>query len=203
MKNIFLGFTMCSLMLLTIAGILSLHTRSSAKTELEDALSAAVEQSLDNVANGKEYTLSSKEEFAADIMEAILLQTDSDAEITINVLEADLEKGILSVEAIEKFDYIGGKKGTVSAKKTAVLDNVTTSQEETYYTIQFFVKNEDGTEDTLYKSYTLAEGDTIPSPKDPDLIYASFAYWTDENGNKVTIDGLTADTDMNFYAKLN
>lgn len=203
MKNILIGLTTFVIALLTVAGLLAMHTRGMAKTELEDALSNAVEQSLENAMSGEAYDVDDTDEFVADIMESILLQIDSDADITIHVLNADLEKGILSVEATEEFEYIGGKKGTVSAKKTAVLDSVTTTEEETYYKICFYVESEDGTENELYKSYSLMKGDFIPEPKTPELDYATFSGWLDADGNEVSITEQTVESDTDFYAKLN
>ena len=64
-------------------------------------------------------------EFIADFMEALLVQINSDCSIKVNVLDVDYQKGLLSVEVIEKYKHPIGTEGQVSVKRTVIMEQYT------------------------------------------------------------------------------
>lgn len=139
MKNVIFGICTFLFSVLVIAGVTCIHARNARQTEVEDALASAVEQSIDNAVSEKEYTIEDTEAFTADILQSILYQLDSDSDVTVEIKGADIENGILSVCVTQEFDYVLGKKGTISVERTAVFNTTADSEEEeegeTYHTI--------------------------------------------------------------------
>lgn len=64
----------------------------------------------------------SEEEWKMMFLQSLVSQIESESELTVNILEMDMEKGILSVEAILTFKHPIGTDGAVSAQRTIVLE---------------------------------------------------------------------------------
>ena len=80
---------------------------------------------VENQLDSKTYSVSSNDEFIADFMEALLVQINSDSSIKVNVLDVDYQKGLLSVEVIEKYKHPIGTEGQVSVKRTVIMEQYT------------------------------------------------------------------------------
>lgn len=205
MRNIAYGFILLFLFFLTIAIVLSNHGRNVRISEMNDSLSSAVEQSLDNVMSKHDYDISDKEQFVADFTESLLLQIDSKSKITVNVIKADTEKGLLSLEIVEEFTYPNGKIGSVSYNKTAIFDTKDNpngkKEEHEYHEVTLYVKPNPNDDYQEYKKYTLASDETLTIKQSPSYANAKFLYWEDENGNKVqSLEDKTMEQDLNLYA---
>ncbi len=64
----------------------------------------------------KPYSVNSNDELVADFMEALLVQINSDSTVVVNVLDVDYQKGLLSVEVIEKYKPPYWNRGTSISK---------------------------------------------------------------------------------------
>ena len=71
----------------------------------------------------EENTPKNEEEWIIMFLQSLTIQIDSTSELTVKILEADMEKGILSVEATLVFGYIFGKTGSVTCYRTIILEN--------------------------------------------------------------------------------
>jgi len=122
MKNVFLGFgiTICSIISIVI--VMTLCGTNMRQNELNRAVDSAVQDTVDNQFDDKTYSVSSNDEFIADFIEALLVQINSDCSVKVNVLDVDYQKGLLSVEVIEKYKHPIGTEGQVFVKRTVIME---------------------------------------------------------------------------------
>lgn len=125
MKNVFLGFgiTICSIIAIVI--VMTLWGINIRQNELNNAVNGALKETIENQFDSKTYSVNSNDELVADFMEALLVQINSDSTIAVNVLDVDYQKGVLSVEVIEKYKHPIGTEGQVSVKRTAIMEQYT------------------------------------------------------------------------------
>lgn len=122
MKNVFLGFgiTICSIIAIVI--VMTLWGINIRQNELNNAVNGALKETVENQFDSKTYSVNSNDELVADFMEALLVQINSDSTVVVNVLDVDYQKGLLSVEVIEKYKHPIGTEGQVSVKRTAIME---------------------------------------------------------------------------------
>ena len=122
MKNVFLGFgiTICSIISIVI--VMTLCGTNMRQNELNRAVDSAVQDTVENQFDNKTYSVSSNDELIADFIEALLVQINSDCSVKVNVLDVDYQKGLLSVEVIEKYKHPIGTEGLVSVKRTVIME---------------------------------------------------------------------------------
>jgi hypothetical protein len=122
LKSTFLGFgiTICSIVSLAI--ILTLCNVNLRQNELNHAVEHALKTTIENQFDETTYTADSKEELVADFLEALLVQINSDSRIKVEVLEVDVQKGLLSVEVKEIFQHPIGTEGQVAVKRTVIME---------------------------------------------------------------------------------
>lgn len=122
MKNVFLGFgiTICSIISIVI--VMTLCGTNMRQNELNRAVDSAVQDTVENQFDNKTYSVSSNDELIADFIEVLLVQINSDCSVKVNVLDVDYQKGLLSVEVIEKYKHPIGTEGLVSVKRTVIME---------------------------------------------------------------------------------
>ena len=125
MKSVFLGFgiTICSIISIVI--IMTLCGTNMRQNELNRAVDSAIKDTVENQFDDTTYSVNSNDEFVADFMEALLVQINSDCSVVVNVLDVDYQKGLLSVEVIEKYIHPIGTEGNVSVKRTVIMEQYT------------------------------------------------------------------------------
>ena len=194
MKNIIITITFVVMTIMTLFIVESLHAKEYRTVELSEAVDNALIATMNNVAGNKCYTIGSNEEFVEDFKQILMTSVDSASELDIEVLNADYEKGILSVKVTENYDYLNGRQGNVTKTATVLLDQK--QQEKNYYTVKYYVG------DSLYKSYQLVEGTAIIVPKNPELEGMSFVCWKNKNGDAVDMSdgGTILESNMELYA---
>ena len=122
MKNVFLGFGITICAIISIIIVMTLCGTNMRQNELNRAVDSALQDTVENQFDNKTYSVSSNDEFIADFMEALLVQVNSDCSIKVNVLDVDYQKGLLSVEVIEKYKHPIGTEGEVSVKRTVIME---------------------------------------------------------------------------------
>jgi hypothetical protein len=122
MKNVFLGFGITICAIISIVIVMTLCGTNMRQNELNRAVDIALQDTVENQFDSKTYSVSSNEEFIADFIEALLVQINSDCTVKINILDVDYQKGILSVEVIEKYKHPIGTEGEVSVKRTVIME---------------------------------------------------------------------------------
>lgn len=170
MKKITFGMACGLFAAFTFLVMLTLYGRNVRQEEAETALSQAIDSTLAHVMSEKNYSIKESGDLIADFLKALLVQTNSDSDITVSVLEADAKLGILSVEITEKYTHPNGEKGSVSSVRTVIFDR-TAKKEKEMRTIRFHV------EDEIYKEYCLPEGSMCTVPAIPQKEGARFICW--------------------------
>jgi hypothetical protein len=116
------GMIALTIVVLFLTIIITVHGRTLRNSEVSQSLGEAMQTTMNHLLSQNAYTIADKDDFVADFLETFLLQVNSDSDITVNILKADYEKGLLSVEVIETYIHPNGEKGQVSACRTILLD---------------------------------------------------------------------------------
>lgn len=203
MKKIILCLSFFSIVVAVLSIIFSIDSKSLRQQEVKESLRSSLSSTANAVLKNKNYTVANKDEFIADFLQGMLVQIESDSELTLNILDCDEQKGIISVEAIEKFKYPNGKTGTVSAVNTVILERKETSQavnDQQTFIITYFMPGEN--EMQIYKKFELQKDEKLIIPGDPKEEGKTFKGWligsdllTDEDLNIINIT-----SDLNLFA---
>lgn len=121
MKYVINGIIMSAIAFMVIAAVMMVSGQSVRKNELEKAVEHAAEQAIGSL-NEKENEEISREEFIEIFIQNLSMGIESDSEVVVSIMEADPEKGILSVRAVEEYRNPLGKAGTVQAETTVILE---------------------------------------------------------------------------------
>lgn len=175
MKNVVTGIMMSIMMALFIIIILTTDDRTIRINEVNTALADALDESL-NVLDINKYSITDTDELIADVTQGLLAQIESDAEVTVNVMDADKDKGIVTLEAVENFRKASGAAGQTAATRTIILEKqqVQDTYDEDNRQFNITYLNTDGTE---YITYSIKKNEQLIIPITPDNTY--WAY----NGN--------------------
>lgn len=202
MKNAVRNTCFVMLIIFSLILLATILNKDSRKYELERNLATAVEQTVDNMMKSKTYEVSNYNEFIADFIENLSVTLNTKSDITVNILKADIEKGILSVEVVETFKHPNGNTGQVNYTKTVVFEDITDSEtEKPTYTVKFYESQADMQNDqNCYKQYDILSGDSLIQPKDPTPdVNQTFTGWKDSAGNPADFTAkVTANT--SYYA---
>ncbi len=196
MKNVILIFTYVVIGALTLGIIVSAMGREARNVELQSNLSNAVEESLANAMEEKNYTIADQNEFLADVTENITEALDTNSTVDVKVMKVDLNKGLLSLRVVESFNYVNGKTGSVKCDRTVVFDK-RGQDDEDKYDVYYYISADD---DRPYKRYTLLKGDTILIPKEPSRAGYTFEGWKDADGNAPLSDQ-TVESGLTYVAQ--
>lgn len=203
MKQAVLGTVVLSITLIVASILFSLDSRSIRQQEIENALEEALKSCADIWADST-YTAQTEDEFAADLIQTITTQIESDSAVSIRILDLDNEKGIVSAEAVLKYNYPNGKTGTVSTVKTVIMEknvfNPDADIKQTY-TVAFYLP--DVPEDELYKQYKALENAACIVPENPEIEGKTFVRWQTADGTEVNPSTLQVVSDVSLFAVFN
>ena len=132
------------------------------------------------------------------------MQIESDSAVSIRILDLDNEKGIVSVEAVEKYRYPNGKTGTVSTAKTVIMEKNVFNPDADFkqtYTVAFYLP--DVPEDELYKQYKVLENAACIVPENPEIEGKTFVRWQTDDGTEVNPSTLQVVSDVSLFAVFN
>ena len=166
MKNVVTGIMMSIMMALFIIIILTTDDRTIRINEVNTALADALDESL-NVLDINKYSITDTDELIADVTQGLLVQIENDAEVTVNVMDADKDKGIVTVEAVENFRKASGAAGQTAATRTIILEKqqVQDTYDEDNRQFNITYLNTDGTE---YMTYSIKKSEQLIIPAAPD-----------------------------------
>ena len=119
MKNVVTGIMMSIILALITIIILTTDDRIIRINEVNTALADALDESI-NVLDIDKYSITDTDELIADVTQGLLVQLESDAEVTVNFMDADKDKGIVTVEAVENFRKASGSAGQTAATRTII-----------------------------------------------------------------------------------
>lgn len=180
MRNTVMILMSAILGIITAAIVMTIGGRMNHSVELQSNLSSVMEKTLEKMQTMQENAVN-EEEMLAACVENLAVSLDTDAEVTVEVMEADMEKGILAVRVKEKFEHPNGKNGGAQWERI-VIRNQVEEPETAQYKVRFYRSKAEMAADTVcYKAYTVQEGERIFAPANPGKKDAVFACWKDSN----------------------
>lgn len=204
MKQAVLGTVVLSITLIVASILFSLDSRSIRQQEIENALEEALKSCAESIWVNSTYAAQTENEFAADLIQTITTQIESDSAVSIRILDLDNEKGIVSAEAVLKYNYPNGKTGTVSTVKTVIMEknvfNPDADIKQTY-TVEFYLP--DVPEDELYKQYKVLENAACIVPENPEIEGKTFVRWQTADGTEVNPSTLQVVSNVSLFAVFN
>ncbi len=184
MKKIAFGAGCGCIALFVCVIMLALYGRAAREEEAFASLSQAVDATMSSVMRGHAYTIEEKEAFTADFLKTLLIQMNSDSDLTVAILDADYELGLLSVEITETYRHPNGEQGSVAEVRTVIFDRKEERAPE-YQTVGFYTSG-----DTLYKEYSIRKGTVCTVPAPPTEEGSVFRGWRFVSGGSGVAEAL-------------
>ena len=181
MKNAIIASVLVLLFIISSLILLTVYNQNTRQNELEDNLSTAVEQALENLKIKKSYSIDNTDEFVADFLENLLVGIESDSEIKVEILSVDIEKGLLDVNVTETYKQPNGSKKSISCRKTIILEEYE-QKPPAQYAVRFMTTVTGNDYDFVdYKVYTLTHGSMVIVPgTNPEKEGYTFVGWSAE-----------------------
>lgn len=127
MKSVILSSICVSAVLLVLAIQSEINGMAYYTQELEEALSIAVSQTLKEVMEQDQFGISDRNEFIAAFLQALVVRTNSDVDMTVSVISADMERGLLDIEVKERLSgekesVLLGEDREISVRRTVIFE---------------------------------------------------------------------------------
>lgn len=193
MKNIAAMFGVFFLGILVVACVMTSGGRSNREMELADNLPAAVEETVSELMEEKNYDITSENEMIADMVEDLSRKLDSNSDITVNIENIDVAKGLMSIKVVASYQHPNGKEGSVSCERTVVFNKLQDDPAE-LCRVRFLV------DARTYKTCNVWPGDTVSAPSEPTVSGKTFDCWVDVEGNPVDFTQPVTQSQI-YYAK--
>lgn len=193
MKQIAVLFSVFFLGVITIVSVMASGGRSNREMELADNLPAAVEETVSELMEEKNYDITSENEMIADMVEDLSRKLDSNSDITVNIENIDVAKGLMSIKVVASYQHPNGKEGSVSCERTVVFNKLQDDPAE-LCRVRFLV------DARTYKTCNVWPGDTVSAPSEPTVSGKTFDCWVDVEGNPVDFTQPVTQSQI-YYAK--
>lgn len=194
MKQIAVLFSVFFLGVITIVSVMVSGGRSNREMELADNLPAAVEETVSDLMEEKNYDITSENEMIADMVEDLSRKLDSNSDITVNIENIDVAKGLMSIKVVASYQHPNGKEGSVSCERTVVFNKLQDDLAELCQ-VRFLVDDA-----RTYKTCNVWPGDTVSAPSEPTVSGKTFDCWVDVEGNPVDFTQPVIQSQI-YYAK--
>ncbi len=194
MKQIAVSFSVFFLGVITIVSVMASGGRSNREMELADNLPAAVEETVSDLMEEKNYDITSENEMIADMVEDLSRKLDSNSDITVNIENIDVAKGLMSIKVVASYQHPNGKEGSVSCERTVVFNKLQDDLAELCQ-VRFLVDDA-----RTYKTCNVWPGDTVSAPSEPTVSGKTFDCWVDVEGNPVDFTQPVIQSQI-YYAK--
>ena len=122
MKKLLNGIFSFAMILFVLLAIFTIHGREIRQTELNNAFHSSMENAM-RMLLVEEGGPQSEEEWKEMFVHSIGVQIQSASDLEVNILVSDMEKGILSAEAILHFHHPNGAEAMVSVDGTIYLED--------------------------------------------------------------------------------
>lgn len=123
MKKMIMALMSVFIIIVFILALYTMHGRNYRQTEINNALTVSMENAMELLLY-EEGGPKTQEEWEQMFVQSLVVQIESDSELTVHIGEdSDMEKGILTAEAILRFRHPIGTTGTVSTGiRTIILE---------------------------------------------------------------------------------
>lgn len=192
MKHMVYGIALLAIAVMAVAGVMIVSGKDVRENEADKALNTAVEQTLEQLKKHGGYEIGNAWELIADFQQALLLHISSDADLEVEILTADTERGILDVKITETYRTMNDREKQAVCRKTVILEEY--SDKRGYCMAEFRV---DG---TVYAKYSLYQGSEIVTPPKPQKAGRIFLGWRKAGGSGWLMDGMATEKDIAFEA---
>ncbi len=195
MKHAVYGVVLGFILILFVFIGATVQGRAVRSDEAEVSLGEAIESTAAALfASDENYTIYDNEKFVADFLKELSLQLGSDSVLTVDVLKADYELGMLSIKVTEEYDHPNGKRGTAEAYKTVIYDNKSI-EDAKIASISFYrTKEEMEGGGEPFKTSQALSGDTVFAPEGPEHPYDKehmrFFKWLGKDGTEYPDTGM-------------
>ncbi len=154
MKHLIYGLGGMGLVVVIIIIITTINGRMTRNEEMTSTLTTTLDQTVETLMQSGLYTIENKEEFISDIAQNILTTYENDANIEIQIMNADEKKGLLSIKVKEYYVNPNGNPGINECEKTVVFDKTDFLN---IYTVYYY-----DTKGSVCSKYTVLENEDIP-----------------------------------------
>lgn len=180
MKNAVMIFVSAMLCIITLAVVLTIGGSMNRRTELQSNLSSVIEMTVEQMA-GEAKASATDHMAVAQCIACMAEAMDTDSELVVQVYQADMQKGVLSMKFTENFYHPNGKSGVAEWERTAICNKLGKVHKKSYE-VRFYPNRKMMLQEGMcYKVYEMKEGDRILPPVEPQMEGASFAGWLDRN----------------------
>ncbi len=121
MKKLMMGIFIFVFILVLFLIILTMNGKGIRQSELNSALDTSMKYAMQLLLL-EEGAPQTEEEWKVMFVDSIRIQIKSASDLEVNILYADMERGILSAEAILHFTHPNGEASMVSAAGTIYLE---------------------------------------------------------------------------------
>lgn len=122
MKSVIISSVCISAVLFVLAIQSIIDGKSSYTQELEDSLAVSVSQTMKEVMEQESYGIENKNEFIAAFLQALIMRTNSDVDMTVNVISADMENGLLDIEVRERVSFLNMYDQEIAVRRTVIFE---------------------------------------------------------------------------------
>lgn len=169
MRNIILGISSVVLLLLIILITSTIFGRNARKNELRMAMNYSMEQALNACGKTDGSAPKSNDELVALFTENLTEQINSKSSITIEILQVDLSKRLLSAKCTLYYNHLNGRLGSVSVTDTVITEQTPSKNQYVQCTFQWQMKGENMADDeqtdlTQSANYYIQEDEFIQVP---------------------------------------
>ena len=122
MKNIIFGIVVLLIGVIVSFTIITITGTMNREIEIEDSLQIAVKKCVENCTSRKGYDLDNNNQFVADLLVELSNEIENDADLEVEVMGADKDKGVLSIRVTEYYTTATGTKKQAKCEATAYMD---------------------------------------------------------------------------------
>lgn len=116
MKHTVYGISLAALAMAVVAILLGASGKSVRENEIETALNTAIEQALEQITE-EGHGAGDDRGLIGDFNQLLLQQVESDSEIQVEILTADVKRGVLDVRITDTYQNILGQERKIVCRK--------------------------------------------------------------------------------------
>lgn len=174
MKNVVYAIVIILMGSIILITIISATSTMNRHTEIDNSLQQAVETSIERCVTTKHYSLDDNRQFIADLIRNISNAVENDSDLSVDVMEADKDKGYLAIRVTQVYNTHFLQKKTAVYETVAYLEKSTQIPMLDTINVRFEKKNGE-----LIAKKTVISGEKI-TPVESEGFY--YSYWE----NKIT-----------------
>lgn len=120
MKNTVVLSTLIIIEMLTLMILSTIYGRLDRMMELESNLSSVVEETLEDMVSHSFYDYENMDDLMGEFAKSLFVTMDASSNVTIDVLQYDMQKGILSVRVTLFYEHPNGEVGRIVCEKHVI-----------------------------------------------------------------------------------